>query len=81
MNSASDTLQISKFLQDKDFSATQAEALAEITKRLDEGQKDQLVTKDFLAAEMARLRTEMYQALFVHGLLVVGAIIAAAKFL
>ncbi len=74
MNQATDTLQIAKTLRDLDFSERQAEGLAEVVRSMDQRGRGELVTKDYLKAQL-------YSALFLHGLVMITAITALSKLL
>ena len=69
---AADTLQISKTLRELDFSERQAEGLAEVVRTIDQRGRDELVTKDYLKAQL-------YSALFLHGFVMIVAVVAVSK--
>lgn len=71
MNTSSDTFGLAKVLQRGDFSEVQTEALVEVVRSIEARDRADLVTKDYFEAKL-------YQALFVHGLLMVGAILGVA---
>ncbi len=60
MNTATDTLQISKVLKNLDFSEKQAEGLAEIVRVVEENSRNDLVSKDYLHAELQRTEGRLY---------------------
>ena len=58
MTTATDTLQIAKHLKTLNFTDQQAEGLAEVVRKLDAANREELVTKEFFRAE---LRGELRQ--------------------
>lgn len=57
MNTATDTLQISKYLKTLNFTEQQAEGLAKVVHKIDAANREELVTKEFFRAELrAELR-------------------------
>ena len=57
MNTATDTLQISKYFKSLDFTEQQAEGLAKVVSKIDAANRDELVTQAFFQAELqAQLR-------------------------
>ncbi len=70
MNTITDTLAIVKMLHNANFTEPQAEAVAEVFKKIEGRQKEDLVTKEYFEAKL-------YRALLIHGATTVGAILAA----
>ena len=59
MSTTTDTLTISKQLKALRFSDEQAEGLAEVMRAIDAANKDELVTRDFLKAELKSLENRL----------------------
>lgn len=74
METLTDTLQITKFLERNDFTQSQAEAISEVAKRFDQANKHQLVTRDYLHSQLQGTEGRMIKW-------VVGAQVAATGLL
>lgn len=72
---AIDTLKTVKNLQNKGFTQEQAEGV------IDALTESNLVTREYLDLRLSEFETKLYRALLIHGLTVVGAILAAATIL
>ena len=82
MNTATDTLQISKQLKSLDFTDRQAEGLAEVVRDLNDANREELVTKEFFRAELrAELRLlENRLIIWMVGLVIaVGGLLIATR--
>lgn len=59
MTIATDTLQIAKQLKTLEFTDKQAEGLAEVMRHIDDANKSELVTRDYLSAELKALENRL----------------------
>lgn len=78
MTTATDTLQIAKYLKTLNFTDQQAEGLAEVVRKLDAANREELVTKEFFRAELRAELRQLENRLIIW---MVGLVIALAGLL
>lgn len=59
MSTTADTLQISKHLKNLDFTEKQAEGLAEIVREVEDRNRNETVSKDYLHADLQRTENKL----------------------